>query len=611
MVTGRRRPGPPAPATLPLETVNHRLQRNAQRRPGPAPRRHLPHDREQPGRRRRSTNAEARPGDTRSSAAPRSPASAALNEGRKPAPRRHFDDPPVLAQLLARSTKAGTRAPATLGGRPDSGHGPGTLNEGRDPRPGDTWFRYVPPIDTGTLNEGRDPRPGDTVRLAHTAGGTPHAQRRPGPAPRRHALADVLVVAAVRRSTKAGTRAPETRASVPPQIKQPPSLNEGRDPRPGDTSSESSTSGSGSPAQRRPGPAPRRHPAQADHAGEPGQRSTKAGTRAPETRSSPFGASPWRRAQRRPGPAPRRHLPRVPHRLGHEDRSTKAGTRAPATPWWARPAGPGRRCAQRRPGPAPRRHSSTSTGIAWRRSRSTKAGTRAPETLRTTAPRPLPYESLNEGRDPRPGDTPDHRSPAASLRVAQRRPGPAPRRHPCHARASVRLAGRSTKAGTRAPETLQLPRRHRPARHRSTKTGTRAPATPSDWKLRGAPRDRSTKAGTRAPATPRVAVGDDARPARSTKAGTRAPATHETPRRCQRKANTAQRRPGPAPRRHPCPRPGDTSRRGRDQSWSPLRTLNEGRDPRPGDTTSANTPSPALIVAQRRPGPAPRRHPIR
>ena len=64
-------------------------------------------------------------------------------------------------------------------------------------------------------------------------------------------------------------------------------------------------------------------------------------------------------------------------------------------------------------------------------------------------------------------------------------------------------------------------------------------------------------------------------------------------------ASTAQRRPGPRPRRHhPAPRSPRRS----------VQSLNEGRGRDPGDTMSDGEQRPGVIRAQRRPGPRPRRH---
>ena len=87
------------------------------------------------------------------------------------------------------------------------------------------------------------------------------------------------------------------------------------------------------------------------------------------------------------------------------------------------------------------------------------------------------------------------------LRVAQRRPGPRPRRHQAVATSWIRLISAQRRPGPR-------PRRHRDVRvdadpeyQRSTKAGAETPATPASG-LAGRDRPiRSTKAGAETPAT--------------------------------------------------------------------------------------------------------------
>ncbi len=317
----------------------------------------------------------------------------------------------MLGQQVAhvsRSTKAGTRAPATPGEPEHEQHAPADRSTKAGTRAPATLLR------SGS--------PGCAVGR--------HAQRRPGPAPRRHPRREHDPSAVPPRSTKAGTRAPATRDGVA---------------------------------------VGRLH---ADH------RSTKAGTRAPATPPGAGNASgcSCRTAQRRPGPAPRRHAAcRAPSRRtralneGRDPRpgdtldapcpaarfagrSTKAGTRAPATPNLESDPILDGMDAQRRPGPAPRRH-------AW---------------------------SI---RDLHPHDS------------AQRRPGPAPRRHPATRRRPTSPAPLNEGRDPRPGDTWSTMGELQPGDQRSTKAGTRAPAT-----LVGGPAvvrrvDRSTKAGTRAPAT--------------------------------------------------------------------------------------------------------------
>ena len=230
-------------------------------------------------------------------------------------------------------------------------------------------------------------------------------------------------------------------------------------------------------------------------------RSTKAGAETPATRHSFTASQNWTwPAQRRPGPRPRRHrrglhvhvLVRVRStKAGAETpatrvhavaqmfdflRSTKAGAETPATPLFDRtdvlPDGtlnegrgrdpgdtlnPGRLpeptiIAQRRPGPRPRRHIVGYAHIQlW--GRSTKAGAETPATLascRIATPASAP---LNEGRGRDPGDTICGSASCAWHFTAQRRPGPRPRRHMLPLHLFLFLPPRSTKAGAETPAT--------------------------------------------------------------------------------------------------------------------------------------------------------------
>ncbi len=405
---------------------------DAQRRPGPAPRRH----------------SFAAPASFRFSNAQRRPG---------PAPRRHVE-----------------------GGFLD-GVGATALNEGRDPRPGDTCAPPPGRGARGSLNEGRDPRPGDTrlplgldlARPRSTKAGTRTPATRTDRGPR--------VTSPRRRSTKAGTRAPAT--PLAPMVKPLPVGTAQRRPGPAPrrhvrVAYEGRTDVT---AQRRPGPAPRRH-----------------------TAMRPSAGAGWAGdAQRRPGPAPRRHAA-APRQLGTgQRRSTKAGTRAPAT-LKAKEAAPPEdyRSAQRRPGPAPRRH--------WRSGAQRLLAVSTAQ--RRPGPAPRRHIRAAVRRSPaicaqrRPGPAPRRhtvardRTPGLNL-TAQRRPGPAPRRHLALERDRLPRGplneGRDPRPGdtvTRVCFCTSL--------SRSTKAGTRAPATPDVLLGRLDPNDRSTKAGTRAPATP-------------------------------------------------------------------------------------------------------------
>ena len=508
---------------------------------------------------------------------------------------------------MIRSTKAGPQPRRHPAREPRPCRRARTLNEGRGLNPGDT--------ETRQLHHHRLP-----VRSTKAGASTPatrcwnltpvtttSAQRRPGPQPRRHnnaprssstkqprstkagastpatqGQADAHVVV-VDRSTKAGASTPATHPDTARHTPAGSALNEGRGLNPGDTVLLT-------------------HHELVVH-----DRSTKAGASTPATRelsitTSHAGAS----AQRRPGPQPRRHpLEGVLDTTGHPPRSTKAGASTPATPtgrrarhnWPPTPLNEGR-------GLNPGDTRTVHHDLARRGIRSTKAGASTPATpTGRRARHNWPPTPLNEGRGLNPGDT---------LRCAGVRVG---------------------------------------IDHRSTKAGASTPATPPLSGGGGAAGSlRSTKAGASTPATlDRPGVLDLHVVARSTKAGASTPATRSGARRsrCGRSplnegrglnpgdtgrggrgmmgGNTAQRRPGPQPRRHP-PR---LLRRGYG-GW----TLNEGRGLNPGDTrrgcygvamvvgrstkAGASTPAtlggrparwpPSRSSAQRRPGPQPRRH---
>ena len=250
------------------------------------------------------------PGDTGTRRARRKAWTSTLNEGRGRDPGDTTLDVLERPVVHPRSTKAGAETPATRHRPLPSRHETIALNEGRGRDPGDTCGAFglrhtlFPP-----LNEGRGRDPGDT-----------------GAAPARSMYRR-------RRSTKAGAETPATPAS--------------------DVTMYSSDE----PAQRRPGPRPRRH------------RSLVNQT-----------SARFSDAQRRPGPRPRRHWQSPSPHLTNCTRSTKAGAETPATHLW-------------------------STLHSMRNDRSTKAGAETPATRRRPArPRRSPG-TLNEGRGRDPGDT--------------------------------------------------------------------------------------------------------------------------------------------------------------------------------------------------------------
>ena len=236
---------------------------NAQRRPGPKPRRQS----QSSWNRATPVNAQRRPG---------------------PKPRRQLrrGDGPV--QRVVRSTKAGAETPATAVGPLEINHvalrstkagaeTPATVRFGNC-----RWLRS-----SRALNEGRGRNPGDsfglgTLRTALRA----LAQRRPGPKPRRQFLVRQCEGdRSLPRSTKAGAETPATApaSELASAVVSPP-LNEGRGRNPGDSRRTIARSPTGHPAlnegrgrnpgdscatrarwrvanqtaQRRPGPKPRR-----------------------------------------------------------------------------------------------------------------------------------------------------------------------------------------------------------------------------------------------------------------------------------------------------------------------------------------------------------------
>ena len=127
-----------------------------------------------------------------------------------PRPRRHLLKRRGRVGGSVRSTKAGAETPATRRRairlvRPSC-----PLNEGRGRDPGDT-VGFGEPF---ALFCHAQRRPGPRPRR-HSDSGTssalvPNAQRRPGPRPRRHNMLPSYPPGPVRRSTKAGAETPAT-----------------------------------------------------------------------------------------------------------------------------------------------------------------------------------------------------------------------------------------------------------------------------------------------------------------------------------------------------------------------------------------------------------------
>ena len=190
-----------------------------------------------------------------------------------------------IPYTYSRSTKAGASTPATPPAASYRHQVAQPLNEGR-----------------GGLN------PGDTRRQWVEALRSGNAQRRPGPQPRRH----LQVFTPVSTSRTIAQR----RLGPQPQ-RHPDQLAARRQRR-----LRSTKAGASTPATRRG----RRHHVPA------GQRSTKAGASTPATPDTKIGPRPVTRpAQRRPGPQPRRHEAADIARHPQTARSTKAGASTPAT----------------------------------------------------------------------------------------------------------------------------------------------------------------------------------------------------------------------------------------------------------------------------------------
>ena len=280
--------------------------------------------------------------------------------------------------------------------------------------------------------------------------------------------------------------------------------------------------------------------------------------------------------------------------------------------------------AQRRPGPRPRRHTPQVDVIVYQKLRSTKAGAETPATQgRYGALLFVLTRSTKAG-----AETPATRDVGPGTRAARLRSTKAGAETPAtqvHAVAQVLDLPRSTKAGAETPATPSVwalpfdrvlpaqrrpgprPRRHwTPPRDRSS---TWRPLNegrgrdPGDTRGRrgwgSVARPRSTKAGAETPATHDCDFDLSVPGQRSTKAGAETPATLDTTPGQVLDLATAQRRPGPRPRRHTW-----TARVGLSGSTS----LNEGRGRDPGDTPYCTFAASPAATAQRRPGPRPRRH---
>ena len=258
-------------------------------------------------------SAQRRPGPRprRHSTGPASPRESwsPLNEGRGRDPGDTFEVHAGRQSRLLRSTKAGAETPATHAGcEPEQ-----RRNEHAQRRPGPRPRRHA----------------SFTYRLPNPPG---VAQRRPGPRPRRHRGVPGQLADVHHRSTKAGAETPATRqvglAAVPRFFR----AQRRPGPRPRRHMTAVRVPAVGCSAQRRPGPRPRRHNAVAP------------------------GATDSTVAQRRPGPRPRRHPPGIAGPR-HRRRPLNEGRgRDPGDTEWPVGRLPVPLYAQRRPGPRPRRH---------------------------------------------------------------------------------------------------------------------------------------------------------------------------------------------------------------------------------------------------------------
>ena len=152
-----------------------------------------------------------------------------------PRPRQHICLPALHRDNRKRSTKAGASTPAT-------------------PRAEVGDLTSLPRCST------KAGASTPATRLRHGAGTASRqpAQRRPGPRPRQHTVAAVIVTAVVLAQRRPGPR-PRQHADAPGAGEWLGLLNEGRGLDPGNTCGLLSASTGSKPAQRRPGPRPRQH----------------------------------------------------------------------------------------------------------------------------------------------------------------------------------------------------------------------------------------------------------------------------------------------------------------------------------------------------------------
>ena len=159
--------------------------------------------------------------------------------------------------------------------------------------------------------------------------------------------------------------------------------------------------------------------------------------------------------------------------------------------------------AQRRPGPRPRRHLRPRCPAGCSRTALNEGRGRDPGDTGSREQGAGSGCSLNEGRGRDPGDTRKFERLPTSIRSAQRRPGPRPRRHPGVPPAEWATPPLAQRRPGPRPRRHMEPAPGRPSRPpRSTKVGAETPATPVVVAPQPRRHIRSTKAGAETPATP-------------------------------------------------------------------------------------------------------------
>ena len=152
-----------------------------------------------------------------------------------PRPRRHPRAGHRVRPREPRSTKAGAETPATRSRARRTPSSRSSLNEGRGRDPGDTPRRHSGMRRCDALNEGRGRDPGDTGRTRSSSESLHSAQRRPGPRPRRHKLEQEPQLLLAPSLNEGRGRDPGDTAARRAGSWHAIALNEGRGRDPGDT----------------------------------------------------------------------------------------------------------------------------------------------------------------------------------------------------------------------------------------------------------------------------------------------------------------------------------------------------------------------------------------